>query len=428
MNPQIDAEHAISKALAAREIAVLHAADAEEGWKLLQLHGKSVDLALIHLEGQSNPEEGLALVRRLKADSSQADLPFVISSAVWDDSRFAEHQGTPQGANAYLHWPFSAGQFCELLGSLFPSEGTSEIARPASPSVPPPPPASLTGSLTKTRNEAPRPAFPAAPSALPVDSGTGSFDSAALVLEDASHIFKAPVSPSAKECSDRISLEVPEMPPEPAEAAPAQESAQESAPVAEVMEIAELASPEAIELVPLSPPVLDPPTRVIPDSAVALSLELSNPGFGSAEPSMVSMNPTEPAHEPDVADSNLVLSVDAVLEAAAEEAVMAIPPSAPAEHEPRIDERESQVDERELAAEMPYLFSAAREASEPAPNAALAFSHPVGDAVVPGGAAQSPDVETLKKYLLLREQDVAVLSSQLTAAQAQLQELEGQLR
>jgi len=46
------------------------------------------------------------------------------------------------------------------------------------------------------------------------------------------------------------------------------------------------------------------------------------------------------------------------------------------------------------------------------------FSQPLGDAVVPGGAAASPDLETLKHYLLLREQDVAALSSQLKAAKA----------
>jgi chromosome segregation ATPase len=51
----------------------------------------------------------------------------------------------------------------------------------------------------------------------------------------------------------------------------------------------------------------------------------------------------------------------------------------------------------------------------------------VGDAVVPGGAAQAPDSETLKKYLLLREQDVAVLSAQLNAAQSELESVKTQL-
>ncbi len=58
----------------------------------------------------------------------------------------------------------------------------------------------------------------------------------------------------------------------------------------------------------------------------------------------------------------------------------------------------------------------------------MAFALPLGDAVVPGGAAHAPDVETLKKYLLLREQDVAVLSSQLKAAKDQVKAVEEQLR
>jgi chromosome segregation ATPase len=61
-------------------------------------------------------------------------------------------------------------------------------------------------------------------------------------------------------------------------------------------------------------------------------------------------------------------------------------------------------------------------------NAALVFSEPVGDAVIPGGAVQTPDTETLKKYLMLREQDVAVLSNQLKAARDQITLLEKRLR
>jgi chromosome segregation ATPase len=53
---------------------------------------------------------------------------------------------------------------------------------------------------------------------------------------------------------------------------------------------------------------------------------------------------------------------------------------------------------------------------------------PVGDSIVPGGASNAPDTETLKKYLMLREQDVSVLSSQLRTAQEQIRSLEGALR
>jgi chromosome segregation ATPase len=58
----------------------------------------------------------------------------------------------------------------------------------------------------------------------------------------------------------------------------------------------------------------------------------------------------------------------------------------------------------------------------------MVIGQPVGDAVVPGGAAQSPDLETLKKYLLLREQDVAALSAQLRSARERVSSVEDVLR
>jgi len=62
--------------------------------------------------------------------------------------------------------------------------------------------------------------------------------------------------------------------------------------------------------------------------------------------------------------------------------------------------------------EMPYLFK--KRSTD------LTFAEPIGDAVVPGGVAQTPDLETFKHYLLLREQDVAILSAQLKSAQEQI--------
>lgn len=55
-----------------------------------------------------------------------------------------------------------------------------------------------------------------------------------------------------------------------------------------------------------------------------------------------------------------------------------------------------------------------------------AFQKPVGDPIVPGGASSSPDVETLKHYLTLREQDVAVLSNQLKLARDRILQLENE--
>jgi predicted nucleic acid-binding Zn-ribbon protein len=91
--------------------------------------------------------------------------------------------------------------------------------------------------------------------------------------------------------------------------------------------------------------------------------------------------------------------------------------------------QQSNHDEEDLAGELPYLFSG-KKAGEVlnSENSALVFAEPVGDAVIPGGVVQSPDTETLKKYLMLREQDVAILSNQLKSARDQISQLEKKLR
>ncbi len=85
--------------------------------------------------------------------------------------------------------------------------------------------------------------------------------------------------------------------------------------------------------------------------------------------------------------------------------------------------------DEELAHELPYLFRRAGD-SPPgvSPGTVVFASAPVGNAVVPGGASEAPDSETLKKYLMLREQDVAALSAQLRTAHEQIAALEEGLR
>jgi hypothetical protein len=83
----------------------------------------------------------------------------------------------------------------------------------------------------------------------------------------------------------------------------------------------------------------------------------------------------------------------------------------------------------DAAERMPYLFGEEKkEREKQAAAEEMIASRPLGDAVVPGGAASSPDLETLKKYLFLREQDVAALSSQLKTAKDQIAAMEELLR
>ncbi|MGK5082497.1 hypothetical protein WDW37_04250 [Bdellovibrionota bacterium FG-1] len=99
-------------------------------------------------------------------------------------------------------------------------------------------------------------------------------------------------------------------------------------------------------------------------------------------------------------------------------------PSEPEPPQPPLGDLGQQGNDADAAEQMPYLY----ESSQGHPHAAAVFAQPLGDAVVPGGAAHSPDIETLKKYLLLREQDVGVLSNQLQATQDQMRSIEQAFR
>lgn len=366
LNPHINAEHQLVTALQGIGAGVLIAATSEEGWHLLQLHGKTIDLAVIHREGIQGPEEGFQLIEKIKADPAQADLPLIISSSQWGDGEFAAHQGTPHGANAYLRWPFAEGELVQLITSLFGdalASGTkSEIT--------------ALGSL------------PAASTPAPPSFG-------GVVLEDAEAIFHAPEVPSQlPEGELAFSLEAPDF----------LVAELEQAPPATVPPIAEPTLPVESGTGAFPTASASPPPAPSDQSSISLdALDLGPMDQSGSQEPILQISSTQ------AAPGEIPISYETV------EPFVATEP----------------VDEQELASEMPYLFSSKKTEAEKAEsdaNAALAFAQPVGDAVVPGGAAQSPDVETLKKYLLLREQDVAVLSTQLNAAQEQVRALENQLK
>ncbi len=254
LSPKIDAEHQFAHYLRTRGMALLFPDDAKDAWQMLQLHGKSIDLAVLHIEELSgNEKPTLDLVKKIKSDPSQSDLPILLTTDRWTDEQCATHQSGPEGANAYLVWPFTEESLYSLIQAV--------LGQPETPAL----------TLSKFNLNPP---------------------------------------------SDPLSF---------SQAPPAQE----------------LESP-------LENPVEDP----------------------------------------------------------------------------------------ESIQEMPYLFKKAafsqKNENIPSSTAAAAshfiFSEPVGNAVIPGGAAQTPDLETFKKYLLLREQDVAVLSNQLKAAHEQISAFEKQLR
>src|SRR4051812_35311927 len=105
LNPHIDAEHGVALALQKKGVALLYTANAEDAWRMLRLHGTSIDLGIVHREGvgADNGEAAIKFIEKVKADRIQSDLPIILTSNVWGDAEFANHQTGPSGVNAYLH-------------------------------------------------------------------------------------------------------------------------------------------------------------------------------------------------------------------------------------------------------------------------------------------------------------------------------------
>ena len=126
LNPQIDAAHELIADLRPLGVSVLLPEDEVEAWQMLQLHGNSVELAVVHREGLASSlaskEFGIKFIEKVKADPNQSDLPIILTSQEWGNSEFAAHQNSSQGVNAYLKFPFSLGQLTDLFDGVLGSE------------------------------------------------------------------------------------------------------------------------------------------------------------------------------------------------------------------------------------------------------------------------------------------------------------------
>ncbi len=378
LNPYIDAEHHIVSMIQEKGHAVLVAGYPEEAWHLLQIHGTTVDIAVVHKEGKGPEEEslGFSFITRFKGDLNHSDLPFVITSEIWGDQEFARHQQTSMGANGYLRWPATAENIFRIVQEVLGSSQASS-------------------------------AFSGA-----------NIENDGVHLEDSKLIF-ADIKEKNKTSSDSPAI-VLEAPPD------------------EVTKI-----PEKSKTIPTAMFVQD-----VPDLLPLPSLptpEEPDVEFGSPtakeEVQLATRNISLDLN-PASADAGIDLGVDVAVDVGGKtDATVPIRQSEvrldaqeinfnpSAEKEPEIKNKNEIENEPEKDV-MPYLFqrgsqgrkenSLSRESS----GLAFALAQAVGDAVVPGGAVQSPDVETLKKYLLLREQDVAVLSSQLKTVKEQVASLD----
>lgn len=321
LNPKDDALQELLPALKQRKVAVLRPSNIEEAWQMLLMHGKSVDLAILHREDESGKgEPGLRLAEKMKADPVQTDLPFILTSSQWNEEACAVHQGGSKApANAYVSGPIVASRMLELIEQV-------------------------TGQT-----------LPAPEAPLRVPSS-----------EEPTGMVQIPEPVEIQGPSvqlDGFELETPKDPTR------GQGIARE-----EATRVAAFRAPE--------------PEEPAAEIASELPIEMPEEPYISEEATRVA-RPIEASSEPEV-DFQTAAEADA-----------------------------------EAADKMPYLFGDRKKAApSPKVDPSQFLGPAFGDAVVPGGAAHSPDAETLRKYLMLREQDVVALSAQLKSAYDQIRDLE----
>ena len=208
LNPQNDAERNIVEPLKARGVAVLYSPDAGEAWQLLMLHGVSIELAIIHREGPDRKgEDGLKFIEKIKRDPSQADLPYIVTSELWGDPEFAEHQRGPLGANAYVHSPFDLKQMIALIEAVTEQKVGPASTLEAAPSVSfapadalAPPPAPAESPLSFNLDEGAGLASPP-PVAPPAPSYSQAMESAIIDIDPSVSDLKFP-DPNAPSAPD----------------------------------------------------------------------------------------------------------------------------------------------------------------------------------------------------------------------------------
>lgn len=396
LHPTIDGAHSLTQTLSGQGAALLFPADATEAWQMMALHGASIDLSILHLEGRNKkPDATLELIKKLKKDERFQEIPIIITTDSWSDAQCAQHQGSPEGVNGYIRAPVSAKHLWDVIQAVLGVEAPQKMANPPASEQPP----------RKDRG-------------MSVD----------VELEDGSevHLKKEPTLTAN---TMEIGLKMPPFgantstPEITFSQAPQPTTASQSS---EGIELSLDGPPLDLELPqrPLSVPQNEEPFSSSLSDVSGVNLTAVSPEGSSGEELSLDALLDAPASlagsSPELSDSLPPPSFDSLLIPPPEEP-QGIAEAAVSATDPFKLSPETPTEDPEMAQEMPYLLD---RGIKPA----VMFAEPLGDAVVPGGAAQTPDVETLKKYLLLREQDVAVLSSQLQAAREQNTMIERLLR
>ena len=385
-------------------VACLVCSDPSEADLVLRIHGRTINLISAH------DEEGVQFLSKVKKDEKFSQIASIITTSVWTESQCAEHQKKPEGANAYLKTPHDDNVFIKTIDLIFGTELShgKPLSRPSAEDLSRLQDYAATQMIQKESLESVSLSIESSASSVSVEAAQSasqqegisldvSLDQSPVAIESSQGQSIAATDSSASTAAEKIDLNigsnVPEIPAIIAEAV-----SSDGIPAVDSGEFSIDLSPPPEDLIPADKP------QEIKNENVSVS-EASNPSL---------MIAGAQSHD-DFAHTTITQVVDSLtVDASITNPGVAVPAQATL--------KSMQVAEESDDTDLPKYLATNRRLSD-----VLTYPQPVGDAVVPGGASQTPDEETLKKYLLLREQDVAILSAQFKQSKSRINELEKEL-
>ncbi len=386
LNPHLQEAPLLQK-LKSLGIVVLSCSDLKEADLILKIHGRTIQLAIGH------DDDGIQLNKLIKDSAQLKPIPVILTTSKWTDEQCVQHQMSPLGANGYLRLPVEDAELFHVIDEIIGTELSHGKPVRASniDSVSIGEGGASIGvkiedaSHVYTKSEADSVMKHASPEegGIDVDNLFGGIDIS--VMEQSGRGDGGGAAPGAGDLPQEGVFQQ-------ADGSPAEDSGAlqiDAAPIS-------FDDPAQSENIPTASPV----GEFGDGDALDLGGDLSLGDASSSEESLIDTPLSD--------DAGGGISLGESTSPAVQK---------PVSHRASLDE---ELDD-EAMVQMPYL----RKQQSRAPMFA---QHPVDDAMVPGGAANAPDLETLKKYLGLRELDVAALSQQLRQAKEQIKKLDSELK
>lgn len=347
---------------------------------LKSLRAQSMDLLVVHREGSNgHGDPGMTFLEQIRGDAAFAAIPVILTTESWTDEQCAFHQDTPAGANAYLRVTAGEQPNPEALKSMVEAVLQVSLSLPRPGGLPDLSLVTAPGITATSTSAVSQEGPPPEPSS--------SFSMSRIVLEDATKFQSQPSSELA------IQLDAPD---------PTLTASLSHGGYRPIQgEPSSDAHPPAGEVDLAAPPE---DNTVLTSEGDFDDADISPPGM------------LEPPQEIEVSHVDAPELSQLIAQKSPEPAPAGPPPTSELERD------------RDVLENMPYILKTTPSDTGDLPKAPFFPSQKArAEVLIPGASGQSPDVETLKKYLVLREQDVETLSAQIEVLKEHVSDVEQKL-